>query len=130
MTGAAANDVVAIERGFEGDGGEEVFSEGWADGLEFGEGEVLQFAIGFEAEADGVADVLVGFAEGDAFVGEVGGGSHGVEVAGVGCGLHLVVAELEGCGEGGEDAEDACDGIGGVEDGFLAFLEVFVVGEG
>ena len=40
--------------------------------------------LGFEAEADGVADVLVGFAEGDALVGEVGGGGHGVEVAGCG----------------------------------------------
>ena len=30
----------------------------------------------------------------------------------------------------GEDAEDAGDGVGCVEDWFLAFLEVFVVGEG
>ena len=49
---------------------------------------MLQLAVRFEAEADGVADVLVGFAEGDAFVREVGGGGHGVEVAGLGGGLH------------------------------------------
>ncbi len=84
----------------------------------------------FEAEADGVADLLVGLAEGDALVGEVGCGGHGVEVAGLGGGLHAVEAELEGCGEGGEDAEDSGDGVGGVEDGLLTFLEVFVVGEG
>ena len=34
--------------------------------MEFGEGEGLEFAAGFEAKADGVADDLVGFAEGDA----------------------------------------------------------------
>ncbi len=64
---------------------------------------MLEFALGFETEADGVADVLVGFAEGDALVGEVGRGGHGVEVAGVGGSLHGVVAEFEGCGEGWED---------------------------
>ena len=30
----------------------------------------------------------------------------------------------------GQDAEDSGDGVGGVEDGFLAFLQIFVVGEG
>ena len=70
------------------------------DGAEFVEGELLEFALGFEAEADGVADVLVGFAEGNALVGEVGCGGHGVEVAGVGGSLHFVEAELEGSGEG------------------------------
>src|SRR5580704_2555991 len=104
VTGGAADDIVAVERGFEGDGGEEVFAELGADGAEFFEGELLEFAVGFEAEADGVADVLVGLAEGDALVGEVGCRSHGVEVAGVSGSLHGVVAEFEGRGEGGEDA--------------------------
>ena len=40
-----------------------------------------------------------------------------------------VEAELEGAGEGGEDAEESGDGVGDVEDWLLAFLEVFVVGE-
>src|SRR5271154_2275657 len=90
---------------------------------------MLELAIRFEAETNGVADMLVRFAERDAFVREVGGGGHGVEVAGFGGGLHAVVAELEGCGEGGEDAEDSGDGVGGVEDGLLTFLEILVVGE-
>ena len=85
---------MAVECCFEGDGLEEVFAELGADGAEFVEGELLEFALGFEAEADGVADVLVGFAEGDALVGEVGCGGHGVEVAGVGGGLHGVEAEF------------------------------------
>src|SRR5271154_160790 len=91
---------------------------------------MLEFPVCFEAEADGVADVLVGFAEGDALVGEVGCGGHGVEVASVGCGLHGLEAEFEGCGEGGEDAEDSGDGVGCVEDWLLAFLEALFVGEG
>src|SRR3982751_4059762 len=91
---------------------------------------MLELAIRFEAEADGVADVLVGFAEGDAFVSEVGGCGHGVKIAGLGGGLHAVEAKLEGTGEGGEHAEDSGDGVGRVEDGLLAFLKVFVVGEG
>ena len=33
--GGAADDVVAVEGGFEGDGGEEVFAELGADGAEF-----------------------------------------------------------------------------------------------
>ncbi len=68
-------------------------------------------------------------AEGDALVGEVRGGRHGVEVAGFGCGLHAVEAELQRAGEAGENAQDACDGVGGIEDRLLTFLEVFVVGE-
>ena len=58
--------------------------------LQIGEGECVELEVLFEAEADGVADDLVGFAEGDAFVGEVGGGGHGVEVAGFGGGLHAL----------------------------------------
>ena len=44
--------------------------------------------------------------------------------------MHAGEAELEGAGEGGEDGEDAGEGVGYVEDVLLAFLEVFVVGEG
>ena len=91
----------------------------------------FELAVGFEAEADGVADDLVGLAEGEALVAEVGGGGHRVEVAGFGGGLHVGdPAELEGAGEVGEDAEEAGEGVGYVEDLLLAFLEVFVVGEG
>ena len=69
----ASDDVVAVERGFEGDGGEEVLGEVGVEGAEFFEGELVEFASGVEApvshsQADGVADDLVGFAEGDAFV--------------------------------------------------------------
>ena len=85
-------------------------------------GEGVEFTMGFEAEADGVADDLVGLAEGDALVAEVGGGGHGVEVAGLGGGLHAVEAEGEGAGEVGEDAEEAGEGVGYVEDLLLAFL--------
>ena len=74
----AADDIMAVQRGYEGDGDEEVLGKLGADGLELGEGELVQFAVGLKAEADGVADVLVGLAEGDALVGEIGRGGHGV----------------------------------------------------
>src|SRR5437764_13359824 len=90
---------------------------------------MFELAIRFEAESHGVADVLMRLSEGNALVGEVGGRGHGVEVAGLGGGLHAVEAELEGAGEGGENAEHSGDGVGRVEDGLLAFLKVFVVGE-
>src|SRR6202167_413708 len=83
--GGAAEDVVAVQGCGEGDGGEEVFGEGVGEGAEFGKGEGVELAAGLEAEADGVADDLVGLAEGDALVGEGGGGGHGVEVAGGRC---------------------------------------------
>src|ERR1700761_7839794 len=90
---------------------------------------MLQLAICFEAEADGVADVLVGLAEGDALVGEIGGGGHGVEVAGFGGGLHAVVAELKGIGEVPYDIEDAECGFSGFKYVDLTLLKVFVVSE-
>ena len=92
-------------------------------------GSCVELEIFVEAEADGVADDLVGLAEGHALVGEIGGGGHRVKVAGFGGALHNTEAELERAGEVGEDAEQAGEGVGDVEDLFLAFLEVFVVGE-
>ena len=46
------------------------------------EWESVQFDGPVEAEADGIADVLMGFAERDALVDEIGGCGHGVEIAG------------------------------------------------
>ena len=97
--------------------------------LQVGQGDGVEFEVFVEAEADGVADDLVGFAEGHALVGEIGGRGHRVEVAGFGGALHNTEAELEGAGEVGQDAEQAGEGVGDVEDLLLAFLEVFVVGE-
>ena len=128
--GGAAGDVVAVERGFERDGGEEVFAElGLRACAARRVVDALSSRFVVEAEADGVADDLVGFAEGDALVGEIGGGGHGVEVAGFGGALHTLEAEVEGAGEVGKDAEEAGEVSADVEDLLLAFLEVFVVGE-
>ena len=125
----AAGDVVAVERGAESDEVEEVFGELGRECAEVFERECVEFEIFVEAEADGVADDLVGLAEGHALVGEISGRGHRVKVAGFGGALHDTEAELERAGEVGEDAEQAGEGVGDVEDLLLAFLEVFVVGE-
>ena len=113
----------------EGAGAEEAGVHMRAELLEVGEGHVVQFDAAFEGEADGAADVLMREPEGDALVDEVGGGSHGVEIA-VGGGVrHAVGLEGERGGKGGEEREDAEEGFDGVEDGFLRLLEVLVVRE-
>ncbi len=85
---------MAVQGVRERDGVEEVFGEVWRELLEIGERDGIQFDAFFEAETDGVADDLVGLAEGDAFVGEVGGGGHGVEIAGFGGCCMLSVRNL------------------------------------
>ena len=125
----AAGDVVAVERGAQGDEVEEVLAELGRERAEIFERECVEFEAFVEAEADGVADDLVGLAEGHALVGEISGRGHRVKVAGFGGALHNTEAELERAGEVGEDAEQAGEGVGDVEDLLLAFLEVFVVGE-
>ena len=77
---------------------------------------MLQLAIRFEAEADSVADVLVGLAEGDALVREVGCGGHRVEIPSFRCGLHTIEAELEGIGEIPYDIEDSERGFSSVKE--------------
>ena len=72
----------------------------------------------------------MGLAEGDAFVGKVGRGGHRVEVAGLRGLVHAGGLEGELAGEVGQDGEEAGEGVGDIEDLLLAFLEVFVVGEG
>ena len=126
----AAGGVVAVDRGAERDGVVEAFVKLGAECVEVGKRDVVELKIFVETHADGVADDLVGFAEGDALVAEVGCSGHGVEVAGFGGGLHVGVAELERAGEVGQHAEQAGEGVGDVEDLLLAFLQVLVVGEG
>src|SRR5580698_1942604 len=92
----AADDVVAIEGGFEGDGREEVRVEFGAELAELVERKVAELAALVEAEAHSVADFLVGFAEGHAFVDEIRGGRHGVEESGCAGGAHAIGTETEG----------------------------------
>ena len=60
---------------------------------------------------------------------EIGRRGHGIEIAGCrrrsSCGRSGTSAR----GEGGQDAKDSGDGVGGVEDRLLAFLQVLVVRE-
>ena len=73
------DDVVAVERGFESDGREEVGVEFGTELTEFVEGEIAELAAFIETVTDGVTNFLVGFAEGNSLVDEVGGGGHSVE---------------------------------------------------
>src|SRR5579875_1308866 len=86
----AAEHIVAVESGLEGDGGEEVFGEFGSELAQLVEREAGQFAAFVETVTDGVTDLLVSPAEGHAFVDEVGGGGHGVEEAGLAGGAHAV----------------------------------------
>src|ERR1700722_17330923 len=78
--GGAAGNVMAVYGAAERDSSEKVFIEVLAELLEVDERESVELEVFVEAEPDGVADDLVRFAEGHAFVGEVGRGGHGVEV--------------------------------------------------
>ncbi len=70
---------------------------------QFVEGERVEFDALFEREADGVADLLVRGAEGNAFVDEVSGRGHGVEIAGLRGVVHALAIELERGGEAGDE---------------------------
>ncbi len=126
---SAAGNVVAVERGAKRDEVEEVFAELGREHAEFFERNCIELKILVEAEADGVANDLVGLAEGHALVGEVSGRGHRVKVAGFRGALHNTEAELERTGEVGQDAEQAERCVDGVEDLLLTLLEIFVVSE-
>jgi hypothetical protein len=126
----AAGNVVAVYGAAEGDRGEEVFVEVFAELAEVGERDSVELEVLVDAKTDGVADDLVCLAKGYALVGEIGGGGHRVQVAGFGRSSHSFRSEGECAGEGREDTEQAGKGVGNIEDLFLTFLKVFVVGEG
>ncbi len=105
MARGAAENVVAVERGLERDGREEILVELLAELAQLVEREIVELATFVEAVANDVADLLVRGAEGHALVDEVGGGGHGVEEAGLRGGEHAVVAEMERAGEGREQRE-------------------------
>lgn len=127
--GGAAGNVMAVYGAAERDVGEEVFLEVFAELLQVSQWESVQFDVPVEAETDGITDDLMGFAERDTLVREVGGCGHGVEVAGLRCGAHALDSEVEGAGEVWQDTEETGEGVGDIEDLFLTFLEVFVVGQ-
>src|SRR6185437_5380731 len=129
MRCGATGDIVAVERGAEGDEVEEVFAELRRERAEICERNCIELKIFVETKADGIADDLVGFAEGHAFVREVGGSGHRVKVAGFCGALHNTEAELQRASKVRQHAEEAGEGVGDVEDLLLTFLEVFVVGE-
>jgi hypothetical protein len=62
----------------------------------------------FEGEADGVADLLVRGAEGNALVDEVGSSGHGVEIAGLRGFFHALAIELKRGGEARHEPESIC----------------------
>ena len=59
---------------------------------------VVEFELLSSRKANSVADLLVGCAEGNAFVDEIGGGGHGIEVAGLRGFASCADGEVEGRG--------------------------------
>lgn len=77
-----------------------------------------------------LADFFVGIAEGDTFGDEVIGEVGGVGIAALCRALRVFGAELEGFDDAGGDAKGDGEVVHGIEEAFLVFLQVFVVGEG
>src|ERR1035438_230907 len=90
----AADYIVAVEGGGEGDGGEKVGVEFGAKTAQFREGEIVQLDALFEGKAHGVADLLMRGAEGNALVNQIRSRSHGIQVAGVRGIVHALAIEL------------------------------------
>jgi len=124
----ATEDIVAIERGVEADGGEEVFVELGAENSQFVDGKVAQLDAFLERKADGIADFLVCGTERNALVNEISSGGHGVKEA-ILCGLgHAVTIEFN-CGrEARDEGEHGRDEFNG-EGRLLRLLHVFIVGQ-
>ncbi len=100
------------------------------DAAVFLEGEFVQGFAEFLRFGDDCTDDVVGLAEGyvveDEGIGEVGG-----EQGGVAGGLFAAGGVDAGGGDhGGEEPGGCADGIGAVEEAFLVFLEVAVIGHG
>ncbi len=131
MSRCAADDVMAVQRSLQRDRVEEVLGELVAEAAEArSRVSWLQFAAGLKAEPDGIADILVRFAEGYALVRKIGRGSHGVEISGLGRGTHPIEPELESASETVEEPRRMpTNSISSIEDRFLTFLQVLIVGE-
>ena len=72
----AADYVVAVERGLQGDACKKISVEFHAKLFQFVEREIAQFAALIETITDGVADFLVGFAKGYSFVDQICSSGH------------------------------------------------------
>ncbi len=119
---------MAIECGFDCDGGEKVFVEFFAELAQIGEGKIVQLDAFFKGEANGVADLLVRGTEGNSLVHEVGGGGHGVEVAGLSRFAHAGEVELERRGEARYESQHLRHKFNG-ECRLLCLLHIFIVGQ-
>ena len=124
----AADDVVAIERGVEGDGGVKVFAKFVAELAQVSEREITELDTFFERKAHGIADFLVSGAEGHAFVNEVGGRGHRVQIAGLRSITHAILIELEGGSKPGHELEHLRNKADR-ECRLLGLLHVFIVGQ-
>lgn len=126
----AAEDFAAIEAGLDGEAWKDVLGDGGGDVAEFVEGHSVEGDIEFEGSADGLADEVVGLAEGDVLLDEVIGEVGGVGVATFGGLSADIGADLEGAHDDWGDAEREAQRVHGVEERLFVLLEVFVVREG
>src|ERR1700722_5697558 len=79
----AANHIVAVYSRVEGDAREKICLEFRTELLQFFEREAIKFAALFEPITHGHTNLLVGLAEGNSLVNEVGGRCHCVQVTGL-----------------------------------------------
>src|SRR5215471_4755511 len=92
----SANDVVNSENGFKLQTGMKVIAGQWSKLTDLIEREVGEFAVIFDAELDGFADLLMSDAEWHTAFHEIGGGGPGIHEPGFGGGLHALEVKLHG----------------------------------
>ena len=99
-------------------------------GLQLGQRQVGQVAAALFAVAYGVGHDFMGVAEGqaalDQVVGQVGGGGEALQRGGA----HVVGLDLDAAGHVREDGQRVAQRVHRVEQAFLVFLVVLVVGQG
>ena len=123
----SADHVVAIERGVKRDRSVKIFAELLAKLAEFRERQLVQFDTFLQSVTNGVPDLFVRLAEGNAFVHKIGGRSHGVQIARLRGGLHAFVAETQSACESRQNLQHSLQRIGDFEDWLLRLLQVFIV---
>src|SRR5271156_1081045 len=97
--------------------------------LQLLERKAIELATLLQTIAHGQANFLVRLAKGNSLVHEVGGGGHGIEIAGLAGGAHARGVEAESGCEPGQQRGHPLDRIGRGEERLLALLQVLVISQ-
>src|SRR5229473_1235204 len=124
-----AGNVVDREHGGESHGFVEIRTKDMIDGAQLFERKVLEFAALFKSSLDCLADLLVGDTRRNAAPDKVGGSGPCVHESRLRGLLHSLVTEFCGFHPSSDEWQQLQNCVGGVEEWFLRFLQILVVGE-